>query len=118
MAALILSSVMSNPTFERPEQVEKSANGDGLFNELIGANPFNESLVDECRKFVGATRSTTQLFVIGSMNGQYTRLTAAIFGSISRSGIELDIEPSLVISRLDFLVKQAELNPLQLSSSI
>jgi hypothetical protein len=109
---IVAAIILFNPAFDRPAQIEQSANGDTAFNEIVGAAALDQSLVQSGAEVIKETRSEPRLFEAGAANAKVARIAAAIMGHLVQTGDPLPIEPADVINHRSFLEVNADISPL------
>lgn len=108
LAALLLS----NPSFERAQQVEQSAEGDAIFNELSSKPESHPGEVKGIAEVVGSLRAGSLLFIEGAGNSKIESLAAAVIGEMVQASYIFAIPPEMVIENHFFLDMHADANPI------
>lgn len=113
-STIIAGTVLANPEFNRPTQIEQSASGDAVFNDLLASAVIDPSIVQAAAQLTKETRSEVRLFEAGSSNAKVARFAAAVMGQLAQAADPFPIQPGDVIDQRAFLEANADLNPLSL----
>jgi hypothetical protein len=101
-AAALSLIMIYNPAFQRTGEVEQSASGDVIFNELTAGTTFDPDLIEDITAFISLTNLTTRLLKAAVSNPKIATIGSAILGALSKSRQKFNIEPQFIIDNKDF----------------